>query len=800
VAAGGAGAHPFGAGIVIDPTRPDYRNTPVAAGRSTYPYEHRGEVPPLISIITPFFNTGALFHETAHSVLAQSLSSWEWVIINDGSTTPESLAILDVYRQRDPRIRVLDVAQNHGPSAARNVGCINARASSLLFLDSDDLLEPTAAEKWWWFLASYPEFGFVKGFSVGFGAMTYLASGGFHEEDAFLERNRVDVTSLVRADVFHAAGGFPEATRDGLEDWEFWLRCGRAGFWGGTVPEYLSWYRRRDDDALRWRDWQGDGGSAALRARMREEFRDLYADRQRFPKPRPSQIVVPGLSRSGGYGATDAQQARRDGLARQPPHTIERLLVIVPWMTVGGADRFNLDLAAQLTARGWSVSVAALAQGDQSWMPAFTAVTPDVFVLPDFVRLSDYPRFLVHLIESRQINLVMVTNAELGYRLLPYLRARCDDVTFVDFCHMEQEEWLDGGYPRLSIDAAACLDRSIVLSDHLRKWMIARGRVPERIAVSHNGVQVPDEGDIERQRTMFRARWSAGDTPVIVYAGRMVEQKRPQIFADALCRLWAAGVDCLAVVAGDGPLLREVRQRLEQANARRTVVLGSLPPETLDGVLCAADILCLPSRWEGIALVVQEAMARGVAVVTADVGGQSELVTSDCGVLIPPTDGDALVTAYVEQLRRLIADPEARRRLGVRARQRVRDQFTIDQMGARMDTLLRGIDRHAPDTASVVAPAVEPRSAQTGRLQPDPAGEAAVVESMRAQYVPYWQWVQTVAAGRAEAAPAWNRRMFRSMTMLEPVYRWGLRRGWRWLPALRRRLRGHVIRLLRLDA
>jgi hypothetical protein len=111
--------------------------------------------------------------------------------------------------------------------------------------------------------------------------------------------------------------------------------------------------------------------------------------------------------------------------------------------------------------------------------------------------------------------------------------------------------------------------------------------------------------------------------------------------------------------------------------------------------------------------------------------------------------------------------------------------------------LLRGIVSRPSDIAGVDASAIDHISARTVRLQSDPT---AVVESMRAQYLPYWQWVQTVAAGRSKAAPSWNRRAFRSMTMLEPIYRWGLRRGWRWLPALRRRLRSQVIRLLRLDA
>jgi hypothetical protein len=76
---------------------------------------------------------------------------------------------------------------------------------------------------------------------------------------------------------------------------------------------------------------------------------------------------------------------------------------------------------------------------------------------------------------------------------------------------------------------------------------------------------------------------------------------------------------------------------------------------------------------------------------------------------------------------------------------------------------------------------------------------AAVVEDLQAQYVPHWRRVTLMAAGRTRAPATLSARAFRSLTALEPAYRWGLRRGWTWLPAVRRRLRGPVRRLLRLD-
>jgi len=79
-----------------------------------------------------------------------------------------ALDTLEHYRHRDGRICVVDHGTNRGQSAARNTGFGVARTEFVVQLDADDLLEPTAVEKWLWFLESFPEYAFVNGFTVGF--------------------------------------------------------------------------------------------------------------------------------------------------------------------------------------------------------------------------------------------------------------------------------------------------------------------------------------------------------------------------------------------------------------------------------------------------------------------------------------------------------------------------------------------------------------------------------------------------------------------------------------------------------
>ena len=104
----------------------------------------------------------------------------------------------------------------------------------------------------------------------------------------------------------------------------------------------------------------------------------------------------------------------------------------------------------------------------------------------------------------------------------------------------------------------------------------------------------------------------------------------------------------VAVVAGDGPLEAQLRRRVadEQLPARLLGVRGDVPD-----LLAAADVVVVPSSWEGQPLIVQEALRAGCAIVATDVGGTRE-VTGDAARLVPPGDASALAVAVAAVARR----------------------------------------------------------------------------------------------------------------------------------------------------
>ncbi len=673
---------------MIDPRAPDYDDTPA---RRAEPLAACAEAAPVVSIVTPCFNPGAELDDTAASVFAQTLRAFEWIIVDDGSTEPDAGARLRALAARDARVRVIELGRNSGPSAARNAGYRAARAELVMQLDADDQLEATCMEKLAWLMATHPGVAFAKGYAVAFGDEPHLSIAGFHDHERFRELNRVTPSVMVRRSVHAEVGGYDESIRDGLEDWDFWVRCAAAGRWGATVTEFLDWYRVRSEGrAQRWADWDSGAREAAFGARLRERHAGAFEGDWPRCAARPHAPMHPAC-----VEAPFANPRPADG----KPH----VLMIVPWLAMGGADKYNLRVCALLRERGWGVTVCTTLADGHPWLPEFARATPDAHCTDRFCHPADRPAYLRYLIESRRPDAVLISNSELAYHLLPFLRSVCPEPAYADYCHMEETYWKSGGYPRYAAGAQALLDVSIVSSEHLRGYMASLGADPARIEVCTTNEDAQEWSRDGASRERVRAELGVDEqTCVILYAGRLCAQKQPRVFARAIAALHKSGRRFLALVAGDGPDRAELEALLasEGVGEHRCRLLGAVPLDRMKALMSAADVFFIPSLWEGIALSNFEAMSMGLAVVGADVGGQRELITSETGVLVSrpadvPPDGATPESereeagAYAEALAGLIDDPQRRCAMGEAARRRIVEHFPLRDAGDRMEALLR---------------------------------------------------------------------------------------------------------------
>lgn len=206
---------------------------------------------PRVSVVIPVYNLGAFLPAAVDSVLAQSEQDFEIVIIDDGSTDPETIRAVDCYMGAD-RIRVLRTP-NRGVAHARNDAIAAASGTYILPLDADDLLAPQYLERTVPVLDREQEIGFVYTSVRVFGEYEAEWQAEPFDICTLLARNLVGhATALFRKQVWNRVGGYDPAFHEApFEDWDFWIRVAAAGWPGHALAEPLVFYRKRPGSRLR---------------------------------------------------------------------------------------------------------------------------------------------------------------------------------------------------------------------------------------------------------------------------------------------------------------------------------------------------------------------------------------------------------------------------------------------------------------------------------------------------------------------------------------------------------------------
>ena len=205
-----------------------------------------------VSVIIAAHNAEATLEATLNSLLHQTHTVWEAVIINDGSTDGTH-AIAEGWAHRDRRFRPMR-QKNTGVSAARNRGLREARYPFVLFLDSDDRIAPTHLERMVGILLANSKLdavhcGWQRIFPSGDFGPPHLGSDQEDLFEYFAFQCIFAIHSCVlRRELALAVGGF-DASLTTCEDWDFFQRVARAGARFGRVPEVLAFYHFRANSA-----------------------------------------------------------------------------------------------------------------------------------------------------------------------------------------------------------------------------------------------------------------------------------------------------------------------------------------------------------------------------------------------------------------------------------------------------------------------------------------------------------------------------------------------------------------------
>lgn len=199
--------------------------------------------------------------------------------------------------------------------------------------------------------------------------------------------------------------------------------------------------------------------------------------------------------------------------------------------------------------------------------------------------------------------------------------------------------------------------------------------------------------------------------PHILCVGRLVHLKGQSLLIRASAQLLARGIPTRVTLVGDGPKRAELEELATWLGVgARIRFTGSVGQDHIRALYAAADVFCLPSMAEGLPVVLMEAMALAVPVVTTRIMGIPELVEDGhTGLLVSPGNLDHLV----EVLARILGDPELRAHLAAHGRTRVLEEFNVNESARQLRRVLTASLSATPDDSS--SPSVPPRDAVAAR-------------------------------------------------------------------------------------
>jgi glycosyltransferase involved in cell wall biosynthesis len=355
------------------------------------------------------------------------------------------------------------------------------------------------------------------------------------------------------------------------------------------------------------------------------------------------------------------------------------ILYIAPWIDLGGSDRGTIDWFKHIDRSRWAPSLITTTPSPNRWLHQVEPYAEEIWNLPDLMPGAAFPEFILGFIESREVALVHIMNARLAFDLLPDMTCLPEPPTVVVQLHAEEPN--QTGYVRyVARRYGNLIDAFSVVSEDLKKTMVGYEIPPSRMEVIYLGVDSQGEFD---PGAVDPSIPGGNGAKRILWPGRLVEQKDPMLTLDVVARARELGGEFVLDVVGDGHMKNELRARADQLGVGE-IIHWQPPSKEMARWYRSSDLVLMTSLYEGVPLVIYEALAMGVPVIAPALPGNVELMDGDGGLLIDPRDD---VDAYAEAIVSLLGDEERRREVGQRSRRRMIADFSLEEMGRRHDEL-----------------------------------------------------------------------------------------------------------------
>lgn len=630
-----------------------------------------------ISVIVPFYNDEKYIEQTVNCILNQTYPYFELLIIDDGSKEEKSLKKLEEIEKLDNRIKIFH-KENEGLAATRDYGAAKASVCTkyLMFLDSDDLIEKTYLECGYWTLETNKEASWAYSDSLGFDSDTYTWNMWFDSEK-MKKTNDLVSAAIIRKTAFNEVKGYELREKAVNEDWNFWLKLIAKGKYPVHMSYYGQWYRRKQQGELvkskenRERSLEIINNTAKT---ITKKVEAIQYPKQDYNYDRMLEIqdtiVIPEKKKSNKIN----------------------LLIMVPWMITGGSDRFNLELVKRLDKDTFNIIIITTESNINTLRQEFEK-NAIVYDLTTFLDQKDWLSFINYIIQKEQINLIFNTNSTYGYTILPYIKVKNPQIPILDYVHMEEWYYRNGGYARDAATYANVIDKTLVCNKGTEKVLTEYfNKDKKEVQTVYIGVDEEkfNPEKYNKKEILKKYNLEENKKTIISYICRITEQKRPFLLLEIIKKIQTKRKDILFLIVGDGNLLQKLKSETQSAKLDENVrFLGNI--ERPEEIYSISDITINCSIKEGLALTSYESLSMGVPIISSDVGGQAELINEQVGKIIQclqkETDihkftySEEEIDLYIQAIEEIIQN------IGYyksNCRKRILEKFTLNKMAEEM--------------------------------------------------------------------------------------------------------------------
>ena len=581
---------------------------------------------PTITIITPFYNGEKTLMETANAIFSQTYPYFEWVIINDGSTSPDAPKALKDLSEMDSRVRVLN-KENGGPSQARDYGISKANPSTkyIYFIDCDDIIENNMLEMMYWTLETHKEASFVYPSIINFGAYKYYWEPYFTIEEE-LVNNVLCINTMVKKSDLLEVGCFEIKEKAMYEDWNLWLKLLAKEKTPIRINPPSFWYRTSTTGELSRARNNNTKAISLIKKTAKTVKKDVLA------------IQYPRMS-------IDYTDNNIESMILPDYKSEKSKLFILNDTALNENNILAYELIKRIN-KDCNISVVTTEPYNNQMRQDIQINSDEFFDMSNFLDYKDYPLFIDYLIKSRKIDETIIIDDTFGYALIP---------TIIENNPKTKISVLLNDYNESIIDYTKIVD-SIITSNEKTSQKLNDKDINvtyvKKDITSKNNIKIEKIDNLKKKYNI------PTNKKIITWIDNISIDTRPQVFVE-IANTMKDNDEVFFLMSGEGQMEKEIKELIEEYDLTKKILIID-EQEDNEEIIKLSDIIIKTSPIDGTTFIGYEAISNGTPVIVNDIENPIKYIPESCGIIVEHIDSKTTTdfinhaNIYVEKIKEML--------------------------------------------------------------------------------------------------------------------------------------------------